>query len=171
MIVLLTLLIPSICRDDYVFIPSNKTPARLFIFDSEIISIQSGYINLYGTFVCETVVIKYDNTRLSKEPAPEIIPRTFRKLPRQIDISEGCINHPLSRNEQVYEFRSGRLIPGYLQQNFDFLPEPGEAIIEFKDYVYSKTSKRIYNLPGKFVKKSEYESEKIKMEEAEKRKP
>lgn len=70
-----------------------------------------------------------------------------------------------------YEYRSGRLIPGYLQQNCNFLPEPGEAIIEFKDYVYSKTSKRIYNLPGKFVRRSEYEAEKAKTEEAEKRKP
>lgn len=49
-----------------------------------------------------------------------------------------------------YEFRSGRLIPGTLNKEGDFVPELGGKIIDFKEYRYSKDAPYIYNLPGRF---------------------
>jgi hypothetical protein len=49
--------------------------------------------------------------------------------------------------EEVYEFRSGRLIKGTLQKTGNFVPELGSTILDFKDYD-PHSRRRIYNLPG-----------------------
>jgi hypothetical protein len=62
----------------------------------------------------------------------------------------------------VYEFRTGKLIPGDLGAGY-FEPKPGSKVISFEEYKYDPTNPqclRIYNLPGKFVKKSELKPEK-----------
>jgi hypothetical protein len=78
-----------------------------------------------------------------------------------IDV-EGAISrsppfNPLNRkdNESVYEFRSGRLIPGVLSMDGNFVPELGGKVIAFKDYTYKPGATRIYNLPGYFKLKAE----------------
>lgn len=63
---------------------------------------------------------------------------------------------PKSPNEPVFEFRNGTLIPGFLMDDkgdFLFVPENGANTIEAETYLktYSPNSRRIYNLPGKFV--------------------
>lgn len=64
---------------------------------------------------------------------------------------------PRKLSEQVYEFRSGRLIPGYLNQHATeewlFIPDIGGVVIDAAKYLatYQPSSRRIYNLPGKFV--------------------
>jgi hypothetical protein len=55
-------------------------------------------------------------------------------------------------NPDVYEYRSGRLIPGKILQR-RFVPDRDGNIIDFKDYKYSPTSRQIYNLPGIFIEK------------------
>lgn len=157
--------------EEYVFVPMDRTEARVIFIDRFYHIVQSGYINSFGTFVSESVVLKHDNTRMAKEQPMEGVVHVSKMGGSRVGIGDGCINNPRVDNEQVYEYRSGRLIPGYLRGNFDFLPEPGEAIIEFKEYIYSKTSKRIYNLPGKFVRKSEYEAERAKNEGTDKKMP
>jgi hypothetical protein len=52
------------------------------------------------------------------------------------------------------EFRSHRLIPGILANN-NFIPDLGGRIIDFKEYQFPASPRRIYNLPGKFLKESE----------------
>jgi internalin A len=59
--------------------------------------------------------------------------------------------------EDVYEYRSGRLVKGTLLENGTFVPELGGKVIDFKDYHYAKDAPRIYNLPGRFVKKGSTE--------------
>lgn len=54
--------------------------------------------------------------------------------------------------ENVYEFRSGRLIKGTLHASGNFVPELGSKVIEFKDYDYFTEHRRIYNLPGKLIR-------------------
>lgn len=54
---------------------------------------------------------------------------------------------------QVYEYRSGRLIKGFLNSSGDFILDVGSRVIRFEDYHYSKDAPRIYNLPGKFIPK------------------
>jgi hypothetical protein len=49
--------------------------------------------------------------------------------------------------EEVYEFRSGRLIKGTLHKTGNFVPELGSKILDFKDYD-PRGRRRIYNLPG-----------------------
>lgn len=57
--------------------------------------------------------------------------------------------HP---NEKVYEYRSGILVPMVFDEYRGLIPEVGGKIIDFKDYRYSPEARRIYNLPGRFVK-------------------
>lgn len=52
---------------------------------------------------------------------------------------------------KAFEFRSGVLIPGEIQDDGRFVPEVGGKIIKFADYTYSLTAPRIWNLPGYFV--------------------
>lgn len=52
--------------------------------------------------------------------------------------------------EPVYEYRHGMLIPGRMKVGGAFIPQPGEVVIKFSEYKYSKTSVRIWNLPGHF---------------------
>lgn len=59
----------------------------------------------------------------------------------------------------VYEYRSGRLIPGVVQGGA-FIPQLGGTIIAFKDYRIG--SRPIYNLPGKFITQKDYEELKVK---------
>jgi hypothetical protein len=60
----------------------------------------------------------------------------------------------------VYEFRSGRLIPGDIDDKGNFIPTVGGRIIDFKDYRYGPKAPKIYNLPGKFVKKEKKDGKK-----------
>lgn len=66
---------------------------------------------------------------------------------------------PMIADESVYELKHSRLIPGFIHQIGDeewiFIPDLGGIIIEADDYLktYQPWSRRIYNLPGKFVPK------------------
>lgn len=62
-----------------------------------------------------------------------------------------------NKNPHVYEYRSGVLVPGKLQEYSAFIPEVGGKIIDFKDYKYTPDGPQIYNLPGFFMKKSDYD--------------
>lgn len=53
----------------------------------------------------------------------------------------------------AYEYRSGRLVKGELDEDGNFLPEIGSKVLDFKDYRYSDKALRIYNLPGYFKHK------------------
>jgi hypothetical protein len=61
------------------------------------------------------------------------------------------INSPPQKG--VYEFRSGRLVPGDIDDKRNFVPTEGGRIIDFKDYHYGAKAPKIYNVPGKFVRK------------------
>lgn len=50
--------------------------------------------------------------------------------------------------EEVYEYRSGRLIKGTLHKTGNFVPELGSKILDFKEYNPATDNRRIYNLPG-----------------------
>lgn len=58
-------------------------------------------------------------------------------------------------NEKIYEYRTGILVPMYINDKNKLIPEVGGKIIDFKDYKYSPTARRIYNLPGRFVLKKD----------------
>lgn len=60
---------------------------------------------------------------------------------------EDVWNKNRNDTEEVYEFRSGRLIKGTLQKTGNFVPELGSRILDFKDYD-PLSKRRIYNLPG-----------------------
>jgi len=53
----------------------------------------------------------------------------------------------------VYEYRSGRLVKGELDDQGNFVPDLGSKVIDFKDYRYRSDGIMIYNLPGRFVQK------------------
>jgi hypothetical protein len=61
---------------------------------------------------------------------------------------------PRQKTEEVYEFRSGRLIKGRLDETGNFTPEIGSVVKAFRDFDPAKERMRIYNLPGRLVKKS-----------------
>jgi hypothetical protein len=49
--------------------------------------------------------------------------------------------------EKAYEYRSGRLVKGKLQDSGNFVPEVGSKVLDFKDYTPGRDL-RVYNLPG-----------------------
>ena len=61
------------------------------------------------------------------------------------------LNYPEKKTEEVYEYRSGRLIKGTLHATGNFVPELGSKVLDFKDY--DPRHLRIYNLPGTLTKK------------------
>jgi hypothetical protein len=57
----------------------------------------------------------------------------------------------------VYEYRSGRLIIGKLDQETDnFIPDLGGKVIDFKEYRYG-VDVPIWNLPGYFMPKDKFD--------------
>jgi hypothetical protein len=58
----------------------------------------------------------------------------------------------------VYEYRSGRLVPGNLDDDGHFLPDLGAQVTDFQDYRPVAGARRICNLPGRFVEKGKQES-------------
>jgi hypothetical protein len=50
--------------------------------------------------------------------------------------------------EDVYEYRSGRLIKGMLHKTGNFVPELGSTVLDFKEYDPIRDRRRVYNLPG-----------------------
>src|SRR5260370_42682883 len=60
-----------------------------------------------------------------------------------------------SAKKRIYEYRSGRLLLGEMDEQGNFIPTVGAKVTDFKDYVYSTQGPKIYNLPGKFVRKGE----------------
>ncbi|MFT3880040.1 MAG: hypothetical protein QM703_10325 [Gemmatales bacterium] len=50
--------------------------------------------------------------------------------------------------EEVYEYRSFRLVPGTIRRG-EFAPDISGKVIDFADYQSSKNTRRIYNLPPK----------------------
>jgi hypothetical protein len=97
-----------------------------------------GYLNSTGNF---TPDVSYPPTKVGA---------SIRSGPpfRCIDLASA---KPV---EFVYEFRSGLLIRGMLTKEGEFIPDEGSRVMNFKDYKYPEDPHRIYNLPGKFVKKS-----------------
>jgi hypothetical protein len=86
------------------------------------------------------------------EPGLPIVATT--QLPRPFRLRRGIrqniiYNSPTTRNgvEDVYEFRSGRLIRGKIHASGNFQPEVGSKVTPFRDYDPRKDL-RIYNLPG-----------------------
>jgi hypothetical protein len=87
----------------------------------------------------------------------------FHPDPRWINVREGSypshavLNFPSGK---AYEYRSGRLVLGELDEEGNFIPKLYSKVIDFKDYRFSETATRIYNLPGKFVKKKDKDAKK-----------
>jgi hypothetical protein len=70
--------------------------------------------------------------------------------PSQVSV----INHPRSPRELVYEYRSGYLTAGNLEDGGEFVPVAGAIVISFDhEYRHSESEPRIYNLPGEFIPK------------------
>jgi hypothetical protein len=42
-----------------------------------------------------------------------------------------------------------------MDEEGNFVPLVGAKVTDFKDYLYSPSAPKIYNLPGKFVRKGE----------------
>ena len=86
-------------------------------------------------------------------PEPSMINLTGFKsgLPQYTLLVRG-----LQRGRPLYEYRSGRLIRGVLDKDGNFIPELGSTVIGFEDYLKAyqpDKSLKIYNLPGKIIKK------------------
>jgi hypothetical protein len=59
--------------------------------------------------------------------------------------------HGLS-TENVYEYRSGMIVPGVLTQDGNFIPDLGGRVMALSDYLATDPRVSIYNLPGRIVK-------------------
>lgn len=154
---LLLALWPLVVNEEYVFVPSDKTPAVLQVMNktSPLGFLQHGYIDENGIFNCERSTDLTALFRNAKHPVPEPDPELLAKRRFEGKVTH-AINMPRVAGESVYEYRCGKLVMGYLSKSYQFIPETGEKIIDFADYQFSERAIRIYNLPGKFVKLSEF---------------
>ena len=117
-----------------------------------------------GTVISHKFVLYYGN--LDKAGnflfSRHVLPTTH--LDRMPSLLSNRIRRPffaIQQNKPVYEYRSGRLVPGVLSVTnhydvYNFIPDVGGTIITFKDYTYHPNQRQIYNLPGEFMKESEF---------------
>jgi hypothetical protein len=72
------------------------------------------------------------------------------------DVKAVLLNGPSRPREPVYEYRSGRLIPGVLEEGGRFVPDVGGTVLPMETYLHDYTpdkARRVYNLPGRIVKR------------------
>ncbi len=94
-------------------------------------------------------------------PRPDAIPRTLSFSSNSVEaihtrmyytlpIGGGSEGKPVTaKSENVYEYRSGRIIKGVLYDTGTFVPEAGSKVLDFKDYPVGRPGAfRVYNLPG-----------------------
>jgi hypothetical protein len=112
--------------DEYVFLEDTERKVGLYRNGSVLV----GKLDRKGNFLQEK--------RCADDTDPGV--RECKKL---IGYTE-----PTS----AYEFRSGRLIDGFMQPSGIFVPSAGSKVIPFSDYRYQPGSPPIWNLPGEFKK-------------------
>ena len=104
-----------------------------------------GHLDNHGEFIPDygLPIVTRDGLvgSLNSKPDPTF-PRLYYTLPY-----DGAWGRTQKVKEEVYEFRSGRLIKGTLHKTGNFVPEIGSKVIDFKDYD-PLDRRRIYNLPG-----------------------
>ncbi len=126
----------------------KKQPQEFIVSKDARIAIRFGDYIYTGTLDPDLGEIIYDDikTRIKAEVAPR------PPLPP-------WLMQPKKPNESVYELRCGRLIPGFLhelgKEEWLFVPDIGGTIIDAGEYLktYQPWSRRIYNLPGRFILK------------------
>lgn len=78
-------------------------------------------------------------------PLPQILPQVGGS-PRYYNLPEG------GQEEEVYEYRSGRLLVGTLKLDGTFVPDPYSTVLSFAELDPEQPKRRIYNLPGYLTK-------------------
>ncbi len=130
LILLLTLILHDDPAAEYVFVPDVSIRYRHYLGENTCL----GKLDANGTFIHDMTTI---NSKFGLIGGPSKLIEA--KTP----------------NEKVYEYRSGVLVPMYINDKNKLIPEVGGKIIDFKEYKYSPTARRIYNLPGRFVLKNQ----------------
>jgi hypothetical protein len=75
---------------------------------------------------------------------------------KSITIINDCAHTPAGPAPRpCYEYRSGRLIKGVIDTKGNFVPDADSTVIAFGDYHYGPKAIPIWNLPGRFVGRSE----------------
>lgn len=128
----------------------KKQPQEFIATKDPRIAIRFGDYIYSGTLDPDLGEIIYDDikTRIKADavPRPPLPP---------------WLMEPKKLNESVYELRCGRLIPGFLhelgKEEWLFVPDIGGTVIDAREYLktYQPWSRRISNLPGKFVPQPE----------------
>jgi hypothetical protein len=127
-------------QGEWIFKAEKRVVVRLY--DDNLLGL--GYLNDLGEFVPNQNVPPFDAIHYHEK---------YKHL--------GIYNESgVPMVDFVYEYRAGKLIFGTLGPGY-FAPAVGKKVIPFEEYEYDPVRQfRIYNLPGKFVKKSELKPEK-----------
>jgi hypothetical protein len=141
--------------------PASEPPAAGVPTGYKLLSFQEAYPNSpdkadpwFARVIGEVMELGYLSTEGEFIPdySLPIFPYVADRKSIDRRVSE---KHPLyytlpkdgKKSEEVYEYRSGRLIQGTLQKSGNFVPELGSKILDFKEY-NPNSPRRIYNLPG-----------------------
>lgn len=129
------LLLQTVFSNNFEFVPGTTED----YFHKLNKHLYYGQIDKYGNFV------QYSNPSGSQVPEyiGNVFPKSFTKHYEFFVSSGGSL-------ATVYEYRSGRLIPGIVER-FNFVPDIGGKVIPLSEYHFPWSPGRIYNLPGKFV--------------------
>jgi hypothetical protein len=115
-------------KDEYRFISNTKR--KYFVVKDE--RAWTGKLDVYGGFIFFT-------DSCPKEQIGLLMWQGYWPL----------VRFPNGKPE-VYEYRSGYLIPGRIDKD-TFVPDLGGKIMDFEKYRYSPQGRAIYNLPGYFT--------------------
>ncbi len=117
-------------QDEYVYVPDTKRLVALTRNGCEIV----GHLDETGFF--------------TPDPKWPVVQGGHPTSGVDIDLLNGWPG-------TAYEYRSGRLILGMIDQKGNFVPNLGSKVISFEQYRPGGNAPPIYNLPGRFVKKGE----------------
>jgi hypothetical protein len=121
------------CEESYEFVIQPGKRASFLLTPRTIV----GWLDEQGNF-------HWDPDRFQPDSAAAFGPR-----------GPALMNAAYRAREPVFEYRSARLIPGIIDERCNFVPDLEGVVADFRDYRYSPDARRIYNLPGKFVKKEQ----------------
>ncbi len=140
-------------------VAANEPPQYVFVLDlGPIVGMRHGnlvylgQLNEYGAFLEDRTQKPYQHP---SAPSSGVNTAKSAELLRRYPIIN--VSRKGEYVERVYEYRCGRLIPGTVSEFGPFVPETGGTIMAFKDYKYSETATRIYNLPGYFMRRDKLE--------------
>jgi hypothetical protein len=136
--------LPISGRGDVVPAPASQQYVFVQHLD-RIVAVRRGFWVSYGQLNADGELIADGKHHAGRREA---------NLPYRLIANELTYEQP----KACYELHSGRLIKGAMTKAGSFVPEEGSTVIRFEDYHYAPDALPIWNLPGYFTRRDEFDA-------------